>query len=124
MITDIKYSLPILFCRVVQKIQNKLAHECTDKEYLAIDGLAELKKATQKLIFGAEFAAIKEHRIASAQSISGTGALRVAAEFIKSQIPQVRDAYLSSPSWTNHFNIFSAAGFAIKEYAYWDGVGY
>lgn len=93
-----------------------------DKEYLPIDGLACLKKVSQELVFGSDFSAIKEDRIASVQSISGTGALRLAAEFIKSQIPQAENAYFSVPTWTNHPNVFKAARFSIKKYSYWNEV--
>ena len=51
-------------------------------EDLPIDGLPEFRKETTKLILGKASKAIAEGRVACCQSLSGTGALRLAAEFI------------------------------------------
>lgn len=49
-----------------------------------------ISQLTQSLLFGADSAAVKEGRIASSQALSGTGALRVAADFIKHFVPDCR----------------------------------
>merc|ERR1719398_675111 len=54
------------------------------KDYLAIDGLPELKKAAQELVFSP--ATLSSGRVASCQALSGTGALRVAGEFLNCQL--------------------------------------
>lgn len=110
--------------RTVKKIQEKLVASSMDEEYLPIDGLPGLKKPTQALIFGPDFAGIHEERITSVQALSGTGGLRVAAEFVKTQIPQCEEAYVSQPTWSNHPGIFSTAGFRVKEYSYWNAVSF
>ncbi|CEM33330.1 unnamed protein product [Vitrella brassicaformis CCMP3155] len=106
---------------VVAKVDKELAAQTLDKEYLPIDGLPGLKKVTQKLLFG-ECAAYRGDRICSIQALSGTGALRVGAEFMNRHLPQDwgRTVYLSDPTWGNHKQIFLAAGFAVKTYPYWD----
>lgn len=43
----------------------------------------------------------QEGRVATLQSLSGTGSLRVAAEFISKFLPGTT-AYLSNPTWGNH----------------------
>merc|ERR1719238_206331 len=58
-----------------------------DKEYAPIDGPPDLKRLTQDLSFGADAASVKEGRVVSTQALSGTGALRVAAEFVKQHLP-------------------------------------
>ena len=45
--------------------------------------------------------AVQENRVATLQSLSGTGSLRVAAEFIAKFLPG-KTAYLSNPTWGNH----------------------
>ncbi|XP_019055991.1 PREDICTED: aspartate aminotransferase, cytoplasmic-like isoform X1 [Nelumbo nucifera] len=52
------------------------------KEYLPITGLADFNKLSAKLIFGADSPAIQENRVATVQCLSGTGSLRVGAEFL------------------------------------------
>ena len=44
---------------------------------------------------------MQENRVATLQSLSGTGSLRVAAEFIAKFLPG-KTAYLSNPTWGNH----------------------
>jgi aspartate/tyrosine/aromatic aminotransferase len=53
------------------------------------------------------------------QSLSGTGSLRVGAEFIHKWLPG-KTMYISSPTWGNHRNIFSDAGLEWKYYRYFD----
>lgn len=110
---------PYIFS-VVEKVQTELIVNHVNKEYLPIDGLAELKTATQELTFGVDFPAIREQRIVSAQVLSGTGGLRVAGEFVSTLLTKTKEFYISRPSWPNHRNIFTAAGLEVKEYAYWD----
>ena len=51
-------------------------------EYLGINGLAELTSGAARGIFGDDSTALKEERIISVQSLSGTGALHIAARFL------------------------------------------
>lgn len=90
------------------------------KEYLPSEGLVSLAEPTRRLIFGEESAAVKEGRICSVQSLSGTGALHLAADFLKLHVPHIQNVYISNPSWSNHAAIFGRMGFAVHEYPYWD----
>ncbi len=56
-------------------------------------------------------------RIYGAQSIGGTGALRVGAEFLAQEVS--RTVYLPKPTWGNHHNILARAGFAIETISYY-----
>ena len=47
--------------------------------------------------------------MATLQSLSGTGSLRVAADFIAKFLPGTI-VYISKPTWGNHKNIFADAG--------------
>jgi len=62
---------------------------------------------------------IVENRVATVQTLSGTGSLRVAGEFIKRFIPG-RTVYLSSPTWGTHNSILDHSGVPFKSYRYWD----
>ncbi|XP_031472802.1 uncharacterized protein LOC116245309 [Nymphaea colorata] len=70
------------------------------QEYLDMDGLPEFVSGARNLLFGADSQAVKQHRIASLQSISGTGALGIAFDFIAKYLPRV--VYISSPTWAIH----------------------
>ena len=90
-------------------------------EYLPIAGLAPFTSAAQKLILGADSPAVKEKRVASFQTISGTGAVHLGALFLSKFYRKVHSSaavYFSSPTWANHNQIFSNVGLPIKNYPY------
>jgi Aminotransferase class I and II len=58
-------------------------------------------------------------RVACLQSLSGTGSLRVGANFIAKWLPG-KDMYISNPTWGNHRNIFNDAGLEWKYYRYFN----
>ena len=84
-----------------------------DKEYDPISGNAKFCKLSQELQFGKVL-----ENVATAQTISGTGALRVAGEFFKTYYN--KPLYLPTPSWGNHTPIFKNSGLSVKQYKYYD----
>ena len=109
--------IPLLDC--VREIEQKLAAEAKPRGYLPIDGLPAYTSATQKLLFGAGSAALEAGRVATSQTVGGSGALRVGADFLKRTLPQAKIA-ISNPSWENHRVVFSNAGFEVSDYRYYD----
>ena len=95
-----------------------LEHEHS-KSYLSIPGVPELATETQTLLFGDAHPIITGQRAKTAQTPGGTGALRVAADFLK-RATDNRTVWLSDPSWANHRTIFEAAGFTVRDYRYYD----
>ncbi|KAF2475627.1 aspartate aminotransferase [Lindgomyces ingoldianus] len=89
-------------------------------EYLPIAGLADFTTASQKLILGADSPAIKEKRVASLQTISGTGAVHLGALFLAKfyRTNSQRTAYFSDPTWVNHFQIFKNVHLDYLTYPY------
>ncbi len=109
--------IPLL--RAVHKIEQQLAQEAKPRGYLPIDGLAAYDKATQELLFGAESALVASGRVATSQTVGGSGALRVGADLLKKLLPTATIA-ISNPSWENHRAVFGAAGFEVVDYTYFD----
>jgi len=103
----------------VKKAEQYLLENETTKNYLSIDGIADFGRCTQELLFGADSALISGHRARTAQTPGGTGALRIAADFIATQTSAKR-IWVSNPSWPNHKNVFAAAGLEVCEYDYYD----
>lgn len=93
--------------------QKILDHEAT-KGYLSIDGLPEYRDDVRKLVFADTIAA---DRVAVLQTPGGTGALRIAADFMRTQLPEAR-IWMPSPTWANHPAIFAAAGLPAETYRY------
>ena len=61
---------------------------------------------------------IRPGRLASVQTLSGTGALRVVGEFLKKFKPAA--LYVSNPTWGNHNAVFAASGVSVRQYRYFD----
>jgi aromatic-amino-acid transaminase len=109
--------LPILQC--VLAAEQQLAGAPKPKGYLPIDGLASYDRAVQELVFGADNPALRDARIATVQTLGGTGGLKVGADFLKQLQPSAR-VLLSDPSWENHRALFTQAGFQVGTYPYYD----
>ena len=103
----------------VKKAEQYLLENEATKNYLSIDGLADFARCTQALLFGKESSLLAERRARTAQTPGGTGALRVAADFLANQT-SVKRVWVSNPSWPNHKNVFNAAGLDVCDYAYYD----
>jgi aromatic-amino-acid transaminase len=103
----------------VKKAEAKLLEHEKTKSYLGIAGTADYALAVQKLLFGNDSLIIADKRAHTAQAPGGTGALRIAAEFIKRQLGDVT-IWVSEPTWANHIGIFEAAGLKIARYGYYD----
>lgn len=73
-----------------------------------------------KLCYGAESDALKSGKVAAVQTISGTGALRTAGEFIRRFCPEGTPLYLSNPTWANHATIFGDIGLEVRNYTYYN----
>src|SRR5262245_42884746 len=92
----------------VRAAEERLLREAAAKTYLPIPGLPEYGAQVERLLFGeGEVAASK--RAATAHTPGGTGALRIAGDFIKRCFPGAR-IWVSDPTWPNHYNVFRAAG--------------
>lgn len=102
----------------VKQAEESIIHANKDKEYLPIDGDKEFIKCIQELIYGSELNEGLSSKIAAVQSIGGTGALRIGAEFLSKC--GVKKAYISDPTWVNHKPIFSAVGIEVEAYPYYD----
>jgi aspartate/tyrosine/aromatic aminotransferase len=87
--------------------------------YLPIDGSRAYATAVQKLMFGEGHEVEKSGRAATSHTPGGTGALRVAADFIHQQMPNAT-VWLTQPTWPNHPQIFAAAGVPTKSFPYFD----
>jgi len=110
---------PFVLPSVVQAEQNVIAAKL-NKEYAPIGGEGDFCKEAAKLAFGADSSVLKDSRNVTVQGISGTGSLRIGAEFISKHWPTNRTIFLPKPTWGNHTPIFKFAGFNVGGYTYYD----
>lgn len=103
----------------VKRAEARILETEATKSYLDIDGSPAYAAAVQELLFGAGHEALASKRAVTAQAPGGTGALRVAADFIARVLPG-RRVWISDPTWPNHPSIFRAAGLEVATYPYFD----
>src|SRR3712207_2283091 len=114
---DAQGNTPIM--KAVKEAEARLLANESTKNYLGIDGVQEFNSLTQQLLFGADSEIVTQKRAKTVQSLGGTGALRIAAEFIKRQTKS-QNVWISAPTWPNHNAIFNAVGMTIRDYRWYD----
>lgn len=103
----------------VRQAEERLLKEGAPKTYLPINGQAGFIRHAGSLLFGAENEMLATKRIASVQTPGGTGALRLAGEFVR-RILGKRTVWVSNPTWANHKGIFTAADLDLQTYPYYN----
>ncbi|MCB5309873.1 amino acid aminotransferase [Yersinia massiliensis] len=87
--------------------------------YLPMEGLQSYRTAIQQLLFGREHPILDQQRVATIQTVGGSGALKVGADFLHTYFPDSQ-VWVSDPTWENHVAIFGGAGFKVNTYPYFD----
>lgn len=104
----------------VQEAEQLILKKQTNKDYLPIDGDKEFLKHALQLLLGKEMPILNSDCLFAAQTVGGSGALRVGGELLSQLKTPI--IFLSEPSWPNHQHIFQRAGLTIKSYPYLDPV--
>jgi aspartate aminotransferase len=105
----------------VQKAEEVIFKNLQGHSYLPFNGLSDFTKASANFAFGKDNPILKEQKVATVQTISGTGALRVGADLLgKFGFNVSGFVYLPQPSYVNHIPIFQNCNFKIRYYRYYD----
>lgn len=111
---------PVL--EAVQRAKAMLEATGSNKDaagYLPMEGCPEYRHAIQCLLFGEDSGAVESGRIATIQTLGGSGALKVGADVLKQFFPS-SEVWLSQPTWDNHQALFAGAGFKVNSHPYYD----
>ncbi len=103
---------------VVKKAEAQLAQRHERPGYLQPSGHAEFCSGIEALVLGTESIASRQGRVLVRQALGGTGALRLAGDLL-SEVLGVQQIAVSRPTWENHANVFSLAGFKVVDYPYY-----
>ncbi|WXL27563.1 amino acid aminotransferase [Ectopseudomonas mendocina] len=103
---------------VVKRAEQHLLEHETSKSYIGSHGDPLFNQLITRLVLG-DNNPLLDQRAAATQAPGGTGALRLAAEFIATCLPG-RSIWISDPSWPIHQTLFAAAGVEVKHYPYID----
>lgn len=112
--------LPVM--AAVREAESRMLQSIGPRGYLPMTGAANLREQIQHLLFGAGHEAVTSGRAVTIQTLGGSGALKVGADFLKKYFP-ASGVWVSDPTWDNHRAIFEGAGFAVDTYPYYDPVG-
>ncbi|HLR12407.1 MAG TPA: amino acid aminotransferase, partial [Burkholderiaceae bacterium] len=114
---DDEGKIPVL--EVVADAEQRLASQVRPRAYLPIEGLETYRQGVQELLFGKDHPLVQAGRVATIQTVGGTGALRVGADFLHRAYPDAQ-VWMSDPAWENHHSIFQSAGIPTHSYPYHD----
>jgi len=108
---------PMLEC--VLEAEKILIATQTSKSYLGPPGVVGFNSAMSDLLFGPDSDVLQQGRVRTIQTPGGTGGLRVAADLVKTAVPDAA-IWASDPTWPNHMAIFPASGLPMHAYPYFD----
>ena len=114
---DARGETPVL--DTVKEAERRLLEAEKTKTYMPMSGDPTYGLLVQKLMFGESHPIVMSGRAATAHCPGGTGALRVAGDYLHKLHPGAA-IWLSDPTWENHPTVFKAAGLEVKTYAYRD----
>jgi aspartate aminotransferase len=103
----------------VHKAEKILLEKNLNKEYPPILGNPDFIRESLQLIYGKNSSALAAGSICAAQTLGGTGALRIGGDFLTAN-QLCSTIYLSDPTWPNHITIFLRAGMKVDTFTYYD----
>jgi len=103
----------------VQKAEAARVASAGARSYQPMEGAANYRTAVQQLLWGAGHEAVTAGRIATIQTIGGSGALKIGGDLLKRYFPD-SEVWVSAPTWDNHRAMFEGAGFVVHDYPYYD----
>ena len=104
----------------VKEAERRVIEANMNKEYAGITGLPDFAKLAIRFALGADSPLLVDGRVASVQTLSGTGACRVIGEFYSRFLGKGAPIYLPDPTWGNHIPIMRDAGLDVRSYRYFD----
>ncbi|WP_152224734.1 amino acid aminotransferase [Pseudomonas sp. SCB32] len=105
--------------RAVKIAEQRLVETETTKSYVGGHGDALFAARLCELVLGTDSRLLATQRADATQTPGGTGALRLAADFIARCLPG-KSVWLSDPTWPIHESLFAAAGVRVSHYPYVD----
>jgi aromatic-amino-acid transaminase len=102
--------------QAVADAEEQLRTHAAPHPYLPMEGASEYRTQVKHLVFGAQASLLQ--RIATVQTLGGSGALKIGGDFLKAWFPQAR-VWVSDPTWDNHRGIFEGSGFNVRQYPYY-----
>jgi aspartate/tyrosine/aromatic aminotransferase len=103
----------------VKKAERIMLEKYNDKEYAFPDGIPSFRKKAVDLSWGKDHPAVKEERVASIQTVSGTGGLKLGFLLLSKFFPR-KKAYVPNPTWSLHHNIIKSCNFELTYFRWYN----
>lgn len=103
----------------VRDAEARLAAHPEPRDYLPLEGRHDYCTVVQDVVFGADAAVLQEGRVATIQTLGGTGALKIGAELLHTAYPE-SELWMSDPAWPNHHAVFQGSGIKTHQHSYYD----
>eukprot|EP01029_Cantina_marsupialis_P027789 TRINITY_DN774000_c0_g1_i1.p1 TRINITY_DN774000_c0_g1~~TRINITY_DN774000_c0_g1_i1.p1 ORF type:complete len:413 (+),score=113.74 TRINITY_DN774000_c0_g1_i1:42-1280(+) len=103
----------------VRAAEKRILDKKMNHEYPGMQGVMDYLEVALKFAYGADSVPLEENRVSSLQTISGSGACRVAAEFMH-EFGNGAPIYFPNPTWGNHGAIFGAGQMKMESYTYYN----
>jgi aspartate aminotransferase len=104
--------------QAVKEAERRIVEKGTTKVYVGPAGNRDYAAAMETLTLGPDHSASKDGRVQVLQAPGGCGALRIAAEVLKTA--GATDLVVSDPTWANHVPLLGSAGLTLGKYPYLD----
>lgn len=108
-----------LVLKSVTEAGNRINQANMEHEYAGIAGVPDYVDLSLGFAYGSDSAPLKEGRVAAVQTLSGTGACRVAGEFFSRFVGKGAKIFMPNPTWGNHIPIMRDAGLEPAQYKYY-----
>ncbi|KAH8888954.1 aspartate aminotransferase [Thozetella sp. PMI_491] len=106
---------------VVKEAKATIARTSPSHNYQIFTGSPEYLVPASKVIFGADALILNEGKVASTQTISGTGAVHLALQFLCRSVPAMpKTVYVGTPTWGNYLPMCTLVGLDVKTYKHYD----
>ncbi len=105
----------------VQRAQKIVNASTAPSTYLPMSGSPAYCKVAQELLFGKDADILLAGRVATIQTLGGSGGLKVGSDVLKKFFPNMV-ARVSDPTWDNHRAILEGSGFTVEAYPYFNPV--
>src|SRR5450830_461363 len=109
--------LPLM--RAVRQAEIFIAAQADNRPYFPMEGSLHYRNSAANLIFGKDHRVLQQGLLANVQTVGGSGALKVGADFLARYFPK-SSVSIGRPTWDNHYAIFAGAGMRINEFPYYD----
>ncbi|KAH7151732.1 aspartate aminotransferase [Dactylonectria estremocensis] len=107
--------------KALKEAKEAMAASNPDHDYEVTTGNPSYLRNAVKIVFGKDSAVLQAGRVASVQTISGTGAVHIAFLLLSRSVPGMSKlVYVGTPTWGNYVPMLDLVGLEARSYRHYD----